>query len=530
MILKSQKKIKMLNKRLLSLFIFLLVCALTSGACKKNEIWETEDNNSFDRANLLNLTKKMKGYLQSPNDVDFFVFTAHKKAVLDINVSAIKGINHSVKIWRSHDSKTAPTLVKLIDDGRKSSPERIRNFTVYPETYYISIQHGDGDAPRENTENPYIISVKTRDFFDEEEEPNDTIEESIRIEPGQSFTGYFSPAYNRLNLSNELREEDWFAVPVECQDGQPVLLNIYLSAVPGINSVLEVYNPDGNLVIKQDANSNDAGESVLGLGIKDSGIWYVVVSSKGRAANHENPYTLTIAKSEYDSSMEIEPNNTLSAANDIINGIISGRLNYQGDIDFFKYTVLSEHEIVRIELQGDERSDFILTIYSEQGTRLFQLNDGGAGTRKVYPNLSLKGSVFFAVSANGTVIPENNYTLKIETLEIFPGMELEPNDTNANPVSNAGKITGFTSIAKDVDNFHLKYNGRVHVDLNITAPKNGEIKVSVTDPMRFALKTITVSNGESKTLSEMIDGTGYIRVEAVKPDFDNPYEIEVKAR
>ena len=511
--------------------VSLLICILSFSACKKKEMAEAENNDSFNSANTIELNREMKGYLQTVTDIDFYTFVVNSKVILDINVSPIKGVNHSVKIWHKKPSSQSPVLVKIIDDGRKSSNERMRNFTASAGTYFISIQHGDGDVPKENTENPYSIMITYRDFLNEEEEPNDSIDKATLLEIGASLTGYFSPAYNRLNTKGELREEDWFAIPVICENGQPVLLDITLSGVPGINSVLEIYDPNGKRIMEQDANPNDAGESILGFGIKESGTWYVVVSAKGKAANHENPYSIEVTKVEYDASREIEPNNSIDKANDISGTSISGSINYQADIDFFKFTPTAGIETIRVELSGDDKSDYVLSIYSQQGKRLFQLNNGGAGVPEVYPNLNIKESVFFAVSMNGTVNTDNSYKLIIEPLKASAIMEIEPNDTKEDAMQViSGEIRGYTSTVKDIDYYYLKYNGRVHVDLEVVAPQNGEIKVSVTDPMGFALKTVTVSNAGTKSLSEMIDNFGYIRVETVKPDFDNPYEIGVKLK
>ncbi len=65
----------------------------------------------------------------SPNDRDFYVIHVKERKIADIQLSGVKGINLAVKIWKGGDD---PSLIKWIDDNRKSSPERFANLSVTP--------------------------------------------------------------------------------------------------------------------------------------------------------------------------------------------------------------------------------------------------------------------------------------------------------------------------------------------------------------------------------------------------------------
>ena len=514
-------------------FFPVLAAALLFAGCKKEQ-FESEPNDSFAAANFVSLPCDIKGYLQSDNDVDFFYFNVKDNSIIDVKVPGIKGVNHSIKIWRDAPSSV---LLKFIDDGRKSSPERMCNFFADSGKYYVSIQHGEGDPRKGNQDTPYNLVMTARSFTGYEEcEPNDGIEQANIIELGRDIKGYFSPACNRLNINGRepLREEDWFAVSLDCSHA-PVVLDISLSGVLGINSVLEVYDPDGNFVMARDNNPTGLGESISSLGITQSGVWYIVVAAKGRAANYDEPYTLRITSGDYNPSMELEPNSSIETANEIKGSYMEGSFNYPGDVDYFIYSFKGMPGFYRISLKPDAGTDVVLTLlFPDDGgnfRKIAEINNGGAGVEEIFPNFYADDKFVCAVSSASPYKEGNSYRLTVEPISDTYGMEIEPNDTKeeANIVKD-NIIKGFTSKAGDKDYFKLQYDGRLNAVFEITAPRNGEIKVSVTDPMGFVLKTCKVAGGKSARLSEMIDASCYLVVEALQLDLGNPYSIGVKTK
>ena len=513
-------------------FFTILVLILLLAGCKKEQ-FEKEPNDSFATANFVSLPCNIKGYLQSDNDVDFFCFDVKNKSVIDISVPGIKGVNHSIKIWKDAPS---PVLLKLIDDGRKSSPERICNFFAQPGRYFVSIQHGEGDPKTGNPNTPYSLSMTARNFVDEECEPNDSIEQANIIELGRDIKGYFSPACNRLNVNGRepLREEDWFAVLLDCAQG-PVVINISLSGVSGVNSVLEVYDPAGKFVMARDNNPTGLGESISSLGITQSGLWYIVVTTKGRAANHDEPYTLRVSSGEYSPTMELEPNNSIETANEIKGNYIDGFYNAPGDVDYFVYPHKGRPDFYRVSLKPDDKTDVVLTILSPNDAGGFnkaaEVNNGGTGVEEIFPNFYADDRFICVVSFASPYTEGSSYRLTVEPIPDTEGMEIEPNDTKEEAdIVKGNIIKGFTSKAGDKDYFRLKYDERLNAVFEITAPKKGEIKVSVTDPMGFVLKSVKAADGKSVVLSEMVDGSCYIIVETLRLDLNNPYSIGVKTK
>jgi hypothetical protein len=90
------------------------------------------------------------------------------------------------------------------------------------------------------------------------------------------------------------------------------------------------------------------------------------------------------------------------------------------------------------------------------------------------------------------------------------------------------QISGFSSYKGDRDYYIVKTNGKVRYKINVEAPLNGTIKISTTDQMGYIIKTKTISKGEKYSMRELFDKKGYIIVESVIEDYENPYTIELE--
>ncbi len=513
--------------RIIITVIFIITVSLLPSCSKKGKM-ENEPNNSFSTANEITMDERFIGFMEGPNDRDFFVVHVKERKVLDTQLSGVKGINMAVKIWKGGDD---PKLIKWVDDNRKSSPERFANLSVTPGYYYFEICQSDRDQKKSNKENPYELILKSRDAISEESEPNDSREDADTIRMDNEITGYFSPAYNRLNENTEYlhREEDWFALDVNLKSDTPRLMNVTLSGVSDVNSLLYIYNSDGELISMADNGGTGEPEAISGAGIKTTGTYYVMVASKGYSANHEEPYALSITIKEHESGNEMEPNNDFDSSNSF-NNSISGRIKSKDDKDVFLYQLSNGPGAYRIELRCPDDMDGILALYTIDREKIMDINGGGKGKRGVFPNYSSDKDFYITVSARSAdKIPSNEYVLSVVSLANTENQEREPN----NELSQANKITGksisgFTSFRGDKDYFILAYDTRVKQKFEIQGARGGSIKVSVTDPLGFIIKSKDVQGDRNVVFTEMIDKKGYIIVEAVTENYDNPYVIKLR--
>ncbi len=506
--------------------VLLLLVSLAS--CSKNGKKEKEPNNSFATAGDISLDARFTGFMDTPNDRDFYRLIIDKPGVIDVNCSGVKGINLAVKVWKGEEE---PRLLKWIDDNRKSSPERLGNLGVIPGTYYFEILQSDRDTRKSSTESSYELELKSREAISEESEPNDSKDEADSLRQDNEITGYFSPAYNRMNENTENlhREEDWYVVDVALGSDTPALITVSLSGVTEINSILSLYDENDTLISTSDNGGTGEPESITGAGIQKSGSYYIIVASKGYAANNDEPYTLKVTMLERDAGAEMEKNDDFDSANGIVNNVITGKINSRKDRDLFLCTV-TRPSAYRIELRPADDMDTICSIYNINQEKIIDINNAGSGKKETYPNYFSDKDFYIEVTMRSRdSLPTGEYVLSVTPLEENESMEREPN--NDVPQANGLKaktISGYTSFKGDKDYFKLSYDSRVKDRFEVRGARGGEIRVSVTDPLGYITKTVDVKGEKKVIFSEMIDKKGYIIVESVTESYDYPYTINLR--
>jgi hypothetical protein len=508
-----------------------LICMAGLLSCKKSTIKEQEPNNSFKTATPIELEHSARGFINSSDDRDFYSLKVPHAMVLSVELTGIKGVNSSIKVWRDADP---PLLVKTIDDSRKSSAEAMANLALEAGTWYFSVQHGDRDARKKNTETPYTLNISYRDYLAEEREPNDTMNTAMELLPDNEITGYFSPAYNRANVnpSNMYREEDWFVLPVQLQDDTPMLMDVTLSKVNGVNSILALYDEAGNELVTVDNSTTSLGEEIRGMGIRHSGRYYIMVASKSYQSNHEEPYYLNTSVHPYNPNEELEPNDSIDRANELVSGQIRAAISRADDTDFFLYKNNDVTSLYRIMVNPLGNTDFTLDIYSKSKKKILSINNASTGEMELYPNFSATNDFYCAVTAEAVASDEDpGYQLFVENLGEMQFMEIEPNGTKEEATAvNGDEIRGYISQKQDRDYFLLKYDRRVKLECEIHGVKEGSIKVAVTDPLGFILKSVTVRGEAVETLTEMVDRRGYLIVDADKENFEHSYAIYLRGQ
>jgi hypothetical protein len=497
-------------------------------ACTKKKHLEVEPNNTFGEANEISIDDSFTGFMDSPNDRDMYMLNVTKRAIVDVQVSGVKGINLAMKIWNGDKD---PRLIKWIDDNRKSSGERLPNLTVDPGIYYIEIVQSDRDPKKTNKENPYELRLKSREVISEESEPNDSKDEANKIYPDKEITGYFSPAYNRLNTNKENlhREEDWYVMDVGLKSENPMLIDVSLSGVGGVDSVLYLIDSDDRELAFSDNGGIGDPEAIVGAGIKKSGRYYIMVAAKGYSSNSDEPYTLNVTLREHDPGFEMEGNDDFENANRIVNNSIAGRVNYKDDRDLFLYQV-NGPGIYRIELRPPEDMDAMLTLYNSDKEKIIDVNNAGKGKKEVYPNFYTEKDFYVLVTSKSSAeLPKGEYVLTITPFKNLENQELEPNNEPAQANRMTGRVmTGYISSKGDKDYFLITSDAPVREKFEVTGVKGGEIRVSITDPMGYIIKSYDVAGDRRVVFSEMIDKKGYLLIESMIENFDYPYTIKIR--
>ncbi len=517
-----------------NIFITILVILLSLHvSCKKTVQKEKEPNNNFSNANKIEPDISIEGFLDSPSDHDCYRLDIVFPVVMDIELSSVKGVNHAIDIWKEKEGEQI--LLKYIDDSRKSSPERMCNMFFDAGTYFIEILHGDRDTPQGNAENRYELRLSAKNPDDGEKESNDAFETANRIEIGKEVLGYFSPAFNKLNksLTSPGREEDWYYFDIDLVSETPVLVDAAISAVPDVKSGLYLFDSDKNGVASAATGSAGDGQKLENIGIMKSGRYYIMAASNFES-NNNTPYELKLAVKNYDYSTELEPNDSFETSNLIMKNDISGKLFPEGDRDYFLYRIQNNdvsnphaQYLYRIEALS-ESANLILKIFDENRKKLFEIDNLKEPGKEVMPDAFLKKNFFIEISGKSIINSASDYKLSITYLTYSDEYEIEPNDTKDTATRvKSDKIAGFISKKDDKDFYLLEFKKRVRKKFNITGIKDSELKISVTDQLGFVIKTETVKEANSVSFNEMVDFKGYLIIESIRENYDEPYSVEL---
>ncbi len=512
------------KKKLEALFLIVIITCLLS--CKDSKNYEIEPNNTFSQANQIELNSEIHGYLDSSSDVDNFVFKSMENQIVKIELSGVKGVNHAMQIWRVENSNVTP--LKIIDDNRKSSPEEIANLHTPPGIYIITVMHGTRDEKKGNTENPYTLKITSRQYISEEEEPNDKYTDANLINSGVQLYGFYSPGQNLLNEQNEFREEDWFKFIVEEDEELPLIADIHLKGVSGVDSVLKLFNSELNEIALSDSSEIGGDEAITGLGISNPGTYYIQIFSKNYQYNNNEPYFINFSLSKHEAGTELEDNNTIDRANLIPGNEIRGKINYADDVDFFLYHPETKNSLHRIELIPPLSIDSVITVYDEKKHRIIEADNTGTGEIEVIPNLLLSGPAYFGVSSRSGFDNNSDYILRITPFKAESPMEKEPNNSKEEANLIDKRISGYITGKDDIDYFLVRHKTRQRLKVKIKGVKNGTIKVSTTDPLGYIIRTVEVKDDQEVEVIETFDTKGYIIVEPVKAAYDDPYHITIE--
>jgi len=507
-----------------SILLIIFVIGFTS--CNKGKIYEVEPNNTLETANKIELNKEIAGFLDSENDIDNFLLNINETQILKINLSGVKGVNHAIHVYKNETGIFR--LIKIIDDNRKSAPETFINLYVSPGSYIFSITHGDRDTKKGNSENPYILKITPRPYSNEEKESNDNPSSANEIIFDSPITGYFSPGLNPLNKDQKspMVETDWYKFDVS-YNNTPVLIDVSLTGVSGIDSVISILNSSLEVIVTVDNAGTGEGEYVTDFGIKESGTYYIKVFAKNFSFNNDTPYELMINSKTYDSDYELEPNNSFEQANVILNNSIRGKISSISDTDFFKFTPPAKNRYYKIDCELS--ADFFptLTVYDNTKNKLFEINNFGSD-QNIIPPFFVKDSIYIYLSTSKMPSDQSNYKLTIEDYYPDDQMEIEPNNSKSTANLITEKISGFINSKNDTDYYLYKCEERKKVKISVKGVKNGKIKFSTTDQMGFIIKTKEVNSGEEVSHIEVFDKKGFIIIESVLPNYEYPYTITIE--
>lgn len=413
------------------IFLIVFIASNVSAQIKK----EMEPNDSRGQAQEIILGESIEGGVQRDYDEDWFKLIVDKKGrnYLQVEVSSLQGIDSRISIY----DVSGERLIGINDEGNDKG-ETLRYFVVEPGTYYINL-YLYGKATQEK----YILTTKITGPWQEgwEAEPNNSREQANELRLGQDIKGYFQ----------HKNDYDWFKLIID-KPGK-TLIQIDLSAVPGVDSEFSLYDEKGSRLWSADETDKDGAESAFNLALNE-GIYYLEVFA--REINFRDAYSLSLKNlGPWKAGIETEPNDRREWATEIrLDQSIKGYYQSNSDYDYFKLIVDKPGKIlIQVDLSGVPNSNSSIEVYDEKGKRLWRVDDGDKGEPESIPYLVVNTGTYF-IYIRGHKNISNPYTLSIQALGPFKeGMEEEPNDRieQANKINLNIPFPGRVNRSQDVD-------------------------------------------------------------------------------
>ena len=355
--------------------LFFIFCCISSTQAQVKS--ETEPNDNWEAANEIRIGESIEGYFQKDNDYDWYKLIVDKpgKNYIRIELSGVPGINSYLRLC---DEKG--NTIWDVNDADAGGAEQIVHFPVNPGTYFVRITVS-GKAAKEK----YILSTRITDPWQEgqESEPNDRAESANELKLGQAVGGFFAKRY----------DEDWFKLIVD-KPGKS-LVEIDMTAVPGVNSSLTLRDENGSFMLEANETRENAPESIFNLALAQ-GTYYIQLYA--REANINNHYVLhTRILGPWREGLEAEPNDAREKATEIRLGQnVEGYFQKDNDYDWYKLVVDKPGKSdIQIDLSAVPGVDAMFDILDKDGKDLWRASDVSKGEPESVKYLTVAEGVYY---------------------------------------------------------------------------------------------------------------------------------------
>jgi len=413
-----------------------------------------EPNQTFEQAVPVQPGNTYESYLSFSNDRDVYAFTPEVEGKVTVNFASPEGKNYEVKIF-----ETASWSYWVA--GTTSDEEM--TFPVKADTsYYIFILGQD-----ETAYDPAPYTLTLGPIMQDTNEPNQTFEQAVPVQPGNTYESY-------LSFSND---RDVYAFTPEVEGR----ITVTLQSPEGGNFDIEVFET-ANWSNWLTDSTNDAGEEDALTFLAQADTAYYIVVYGGDASQYgPSPYTLTLGPIMQDTN---EPNQTFEQAVPVQPGnTYESYLSFSNDRDVYAFTPEVEGRIT-VTLQSPEGGNFDIEVFETANwSNWLTDSTNDAGEEDALTFLAQADTAYYIVVYGGDA---SQYGPSPYTLTLGPIMQdtNEPNQTfeQAVPVHPGNTYESYLSFStdRDVYTFTPEVEGKVTVNFASPEGKNYEVKIFET--------------------------------------------------
>lgn len=521
---------------LLALVFVLSGCSQKTGdssGIKVTNLKEVEPNNDRANAQSVKHGTAVKGFIGEPMDQDWYQITIPEdsSAILQAVLTGVTGLNLKMELFDSVGDEMTE-----VNKNKEGEGEIFTNWGLNPGDYYIRVRELwlKSKEKKANDSTFYVLKTDLAPVTpDVEFESNNRGVEATAIQAGQPMTGFISP----------YQDEDWFKLELP-QEGH-YYMAISLSSVEDVDTRLAVYDPIEALIMEKDSEGKGAPELIPNLGIDpELEFYYLVVKANKWQSNEETPYQLNVDFLEVEGHIEIEPNDRMVRATDlVVNDTIQGFIETGSDVDWYRVKNNdSTVSVLRLEAQSAKKVDLVITVLDQDEQELMQINDGEELEPEFLPTMGmLPRQVYFLKVENKLKNgnPNEFYSLVTELGRYYNDEEFEFNnspETASALFPNRG-VSGYIHPGGDIDFYRLDLTAQPKSLLEVKL--RGILKVN-TDLVLYNSEMEEIARAaerpaeETEKLTEKVDaGIYFLKVfgaGAAQSNYRDRYRLTTTVR
>ena len=510
------------------------LAALAVLAACSPAVSESEPNADFAHASRLPPNGKARGTIAQPDGVDWYKVSVDRDSgVLGLHIGGIRDVDFVLSF-----RDKAGTELKRIDETGTGGDETATDLGVARGDWFVVLSNKNPKA--DNPSQKYVLTSRLDSAVGREREPDDTALAASPLEINGVTRGHYHPCVNLLNEDPGKAEEDWLQVKVD--RAGVYTLNLDLSPVPLVDPVLEVY--DVNSYKLKEVGAGGAG---LGLGLKDFGVrapaqYLLRLRTRGpRMCNADVFYELLSELRPYDGRTELEPNDQRADASAFSADSLTGRVAPAGDADWFLVGAdVSTWTILRADLSALPGRDLVLTVTDDLGQPLLVIDNGVKETPEVLTGIGMINATYYLVATEKTGKAGDirvTYTLSRAFIPWQPGLEWEPNDTNAaaQPIALGESVDGHLAPRGDADTYAFTVEQKGTVEFGLTGVLNVRWSAELSDSEgRQVLAQAAEKSGQPLSFErELEPGAYFLRLrasDAAQNNVRDKYTLRLKLR
>lgn len=353
---------------------------------------ETEPNNSFEQANVIDLNSKYTGYLDNSDGKDWYKMHITKDGRLAILDSTSSTLGYILRLYEE-DGTT------IIQETRRweNNAGGTLAISLSPGYYYVEFERYSSNSP-----NPYGEYAFTLHFMEVsrpgDAEPNDAMMVSQMVALNTSVSANLG--HRKTGMVDNI---DWYKFTVP-DDGRLTLLDTTVST---LGYILRLFEKDGTTLIQTIRRWENNAGGTLSISLLSG---QYLVEFERYSSNSPNPYgeyTFTLHFMEVSRPGDAEPNDSLQHAVVVrFDSLYTGNLGHRktgmyDNSDWYKFTMPEDGRVTLLDTTVSTLG-YIMQLFKNDGTTLLQTirrwEDNSGGTLSI--NLS-QGTYYILITKYG---------------------------------------------------------------------------------------------------------------------------------